>query len=188
MGLAGRRESLYDRMCISAPTAVYLSSLSAHLSVCLSANLNAFYQSLGSRLQLLPWDRVLPSVCSGEIPGCSYSHPAKFLDVPRQSSSGLGWPVDRLQTSQAGICLMTGDTGWEQNGFSVLSLLGLIWGPSLSFPFPQAPRLTLLWLLACMLVSLGIGGLWLLLSVQPRSQSNAPSVLYNGFSRGFPGQ
>lgn len=87
MGLAGRRVSLYDRMCISAPTAVNLSSLIAHLSVCLSASLNAFYQSLGSCLWLSPWDRVLPSVCSGEIPGCSYGHPAKFLDVPCQSSS-----------------------------------------------------------------------------------------------------
>lgn len=84
--------------------------------------------------------------------------------------------------------VLIGKTGWEQNGFSALSLLGLIGGPSLSFPFPQAPRLTLLWFLACMLVSLGIGGLWLLLSAQSRSQSNTPSVLYNGFFHGFPGE
>ena len=63
MGLAGSGVSLYDRMCISAPTAVYLSSQITHLSVCLSASLNAFYQSLGSCLWLSPWDRVLPSFC-----------------------------------------------------------------------------------------------------------------------------
>lgn len=54
MGLTGRRVSLYERVCISAPKAVYLSSLIAHLSECLSACLNAFYQSLGSYLWLPP--------------------------------------------------------------------------------------------------------------------------------------
>ena len=55
MGLAGRRGvSLNERVCISVPIAVYLSSLIAHLSECLSACLNAFYQSSGSCLWLPP--------------------------------------------------------------------------------------------------------------------------------------
>lgn len=151
--MAERRGSLHERVCISVPVAVCLLSLTAHLSVRLSVHLNAFCWSLGSCLWLGLWNRVLPSICSGETPGCLYSYPAKFLDVLHQSPSGLGWLGDRLQMSQADIafCILVGRTGWEQNGFPVLSQLGVIWEPCVSFLFhsnPPGPRLTLLWFLA----------------------------------------
>lgn len=124
MGLAGRRRvSLYERVSISVPVAMYLLSLTAHLS----ARLNAFCWSLGSCLWLAPWNRVPPFVCSGETPGSSYNHSAKFLDVPHQSPLGLRWPGYSLKMRPADVafCSQVGKMGWGAEWFSCVESAGV---------------------------------------------------------------
>lgn len=84
-GVDWKKCQFIERVSISEPVVAYLLSVTAHPSVRPSAHLTCILLESGKLSMAGLWNRVPPFVCSGETPGFSNNHSAKFLDVPHQS-------------------------------------------------------------------------------------------------------